>query len=311
MNKKVAAARLSIISNTFLIIIKAVAGLLSGSVSILSEAIHSAMDLLAAIIAFFSVRISDRKPDERHPYGHGKFENISGVIEALLIFVAAIWIIYEAIKKIIVQEAVDNLGWGFLVMFISAVVNIIISRRLYKVAKETDSIALEADALHLKVDVYTSLGVAIGLFLIWIAGYYINDPGITWYYILDPIVAIFVALLILRESYILLKTAYSPLLDVKLADEEINIIKEAIRNKNFGCIAFHQLRSRKAGHLKYVDLHLVVPQDYTVKESHDMCDNIEKEIESKINNIEVTIHVEPCTKSCDDCESYKGKIMPY
>lgn len=307
MNKKVATARLSIISNTFLIIIKAVAGLLSGSVSILSEAIHSAMDLLAAIIAFFSVRISDRKPDERHPYGHGKFENISGVIEALLIFVAAIWIIYEAVEKILLKYEVKNLGWGFLVMFISAVVNIIVSRRLYKVAKETDSIALEADALHLKVDVYTSLGVAIGLLLIWLAKYL----GMTGYYIIDPIVAILVALIILRESFILLKTAYSPLLDVKLADEEINIIKEAIRNKNFGCIAFHQLRSRKAGHLKYVDLHLVVPQDYTVKESHDMCDAIEKEIERMINNIEVTIHVEPCTKSCDDCESFKGKTMPY
>jgi len=300
MNKKVATARLSIISNTFLIIIKAVVGLLSGSVSILSEAIHSTMDLLASIIAFFSVKISDRKPDEKHPYGHGKFENISGVIEALLIFVAAIWIIYEAVEKILLKYEVKNLGWGFLVMFISSVVNFFISRRLYKVAKETDSIALEADALHLKVDVYTSLSVAIGLFLIWITGYYI----------LDPIFAILVAMLILRESYILLKTAYSPLLDVKLDDGEIDIIKKAISDKNFGCIAFHQLRTRKAGHLKYVDLHLVVPQDYSVKESHDMCDAIEKEIERMINNIEVTIHVEPCTKSCDDCESYNGKTIP-
>ncbi|MFA4851465.1 MAG: cation diffusion facilitator family transporter [Bacteroidales bacterium] len=301
MNKKVRTARLSIISNTCLIIMKTVVGIMSGSVSIISEAIHSTMDLLASIIAFFSVKISDGPPDEEHPYGHGKFENISGVIEALLIFVAAIWIIYEAVHKILIKYEVENLGLGFIVMFISSVVNFFISRRLYKVAKETDSIALEADALHLKVDVYTSLGVAIGLFLIWITGYHI----------LDPIFAILVALLILRESFILLKTAYSPLLDVKLADEEIDIIKKAIRDKNFGCMAFHQLRTRKAGHLKYVDLHLVVPQDYSVKESHDMCDAIEKEIERMINNIEVTIHVEPCTKSCDDCESYKGKTLPY
>ncbi len=301
MNKKVRTARLSIISNTCLIIMKTVVGIMSGSVSIISEAIHSTMDLLASIIAFFSVKISDGPPDEEHPYGHGKFENISGVIEALLIFVAAIWIIYEAVEKILLKYEVKNLEWGFLVMFISSVVNFFISRRLYKVAKETDSIALEADALHLKVDVYTSLGVATGLFLIWITGYHI----------LDPIFAILVALLIFRESFILLKTAYSPLLDVKLSDEEIDIIKKAIINKNFGCMAFHQLRTRKAGHLKYVDLHLIVPQDYSVKESHDMCDAIEKEIERMINNIEVTIHVEPCTKICDDCESYKGKPLPY
>jgi len=284
-NKKVRTARLSIISNTFLIIMKTVVGILSGSVSIISEAIHSTMDLLAAIIAFFSVRISDRKPDEKHPYGHGKFENISGVIEALLIFVAAIWIMYEAVNKILHQEEIDNLGWGFIVMFVSALINIIISRRLYKVAKETDSIALEADALHLKVDVYTSFGVAIGLLLIMVTGYRI----------LDPIVAILVAILILRESFILLKTAYSPLLDVKLPDDEIAIIKQAIESKKMGCVSFHQLRTRKAGHLRYVDLHLEVPASLSVKESHDICDSIEKEIETKLKNVEVNIHVEPCS----------------
>ena len=284
-NKKVRTARLSIISNTFLIIMKTVVGILSGSVSIISEAIHSTMDLLAAIIAFFSVRISVRKPDEKHPYGHGKFENISGVIEALLIFVAAIWIMYEAVNKILHQEEIDNLGWGFIVMFVSALINIIISRRLYKVAKETDSIALEADALHLKVDVYTSFGVAIGLLLIMVTGYRI----------LDPIVAILVAILILRESFILLKTAYSPLLDVKLPDDEIAIIKQAIESKKMGCVSFHQLRTRKAGHLRYVDLHLEVPASLSVKESHDICDSIEKEIETKLKNVEVNIHVEPCS----------------
>jgi cation diffusion facilitator family transporter len=272
---------------------KAAVGFMSGSVSIISEAIHSTMDLLAAIIAFFSVKVSDKKPDEEHPYGHGKVENISGVIEALLIFVAAVWIIYEALDKILNRKEIENIGWGFVVMSVSSVINYFVSRRLFKVAKETDSIALEADALHLKVDVYTSLGVAFGLGLIWITGYHI----------LDPIVAILVALLILRESYILLKTAYSPLLDTKLPDKEIEIIKDAINSEKFGCLDFHQLRTRKAGHLKYVDLHLVVPQRYSVLESHAICDAIEKNIESKIRNIEVHIHVEPCPGNCDICEA--------
>jgi cation diffusion facilitator family transporter len=295
MSKKVDTARLSILSNTFLIIMKAIVGVLTGSVSILSEAIHSFIDLLAAIIAFFSVKISDTPPDEKHPYGHGKYENISGVIEGVLIFVAAIWIIYEAVEKFMNLEEVLNIGWGFAVMMTSSVVNFFVSRRLYKVAKETDSIALEADALHLRVDIYTSLGVAVGLILIWITGYYQ----------LDPVVAIIVALLILRESFILLKNAYSPLLDVKLPESEIKIIKDSIVKFNTGCVDFHQLRTRRAGHLKYVDLHLVVPYNITVQESHNLCDTIETEIESRIKNIEVQIHVEPCSGDCESCENNK------
>jgi cation diffusion facilitator family transporter len=283
MSKKTRTASLSIFSNSFLIILKVIAGTLSGSVSIISEAIHSFMDLLAAIIAYLSVKVSDKAPDEQHPYGHGKIENISGVIEGFLIFIAAGWIIYEAIHKIRNQNEIEQVGIGFIVMFISSVVNYFVSRRLYKVAKETDSIALEADALHLKVDVYTSLGVALGLALIWITGYHI----------LDPIVAIIVAILILRESFILLKNAYSPLLDVKLPDKEIEIIKDSIEKHSKGLWNFHQLRTRNAGHLKYVDLHLELPADLSVQQAHDICDSIENDIERQIANIEIHIHVEP------------------
>lgn len=171
MNAKVSIARLSILSNTLLIILKLAVGLISGSVSIISEAIHSSMDLLAAIIAFLSVRVSDNPPDSRHPYGHGKIENISGVIEALLIFMAAIWIIIEAVKKLLGEKIeLEAIGLGSLIMLISAIINAIVSKRLYKVARETNSVALEADALHLKTDVYTSLGVALGLGLIMVTG---------------------------------------------------------------------------------------------------------------------------------------------
>jgi len=283
MNKKVKVARLSVFSNILLIISKVIVGIITGSVSIISEAIHSAMDLLAAIIAFFSVKFSDHPPDERHPYGHGKYENISGVIEAVLIFLAAGWIIYEAVHKLIRTTPVESIGIGSVIMLFSAIVNIIVSRKLYKVAKETDSIALEADALHLKADVYTSLGVGVGLLVIWLTGWYI----------LDPIIAILVAVFILRESYFLLKKAYSPLLDVKLPDNDIRIIEASIHKYTSGFLNFHQLRTRKAGFYKYVDLHLEVPKHLTVEEAHKICDNIENDIESKIKNIEVHIHVEP------------------
>jgi cation diffusion facilitator family transporter len=260
--------------------LKILAGLLSGSVSILSEAIHSAMDLLAAIIAFFSVKKSDTPPDKEHPYGHGKFENVSGVIEAVLIFVAAVWIIYEAVHKLIQPEPVDNLGIGAAVMTVSALVNLLVSRKLYRVAKKTDSIALEADALHLKTDVYTSIGVAAGLFLLWI----------TKLNFLDPVIAILVALLIFWESYELLRNAFFPLLDSSLTGKETLIISEVIRNKG---LAFHHLRTRKSGHYRFADLHLELPESMALKEIHRICDEIEHEIENRIGSIEVHIHVEP------------------
>ncbi|HNW88428.1 MAG TPA: cation diffusion facilitator family transporter [Bacteroidales bacterium] len=281
--KKVQTASLSIMSNIFLIVLKVIAGILSGSVSIISEAIHSGMDLMAAFIAFFAVRISGMPPDKNHPYGHGKFENVSGVIEALLIFVAAGWIIYEAIHKLINPTLPEQLGIGTLVMGISAIVNYFIANRLYKVGKETDSVALEADGLHLKTDVYTSLGVALGLSLIWITGIKI----------LDPIIAMLVAGMILQKSYVLLKKAFSPLLDTPLPEKEIKIIEQTINNHLTSGMSYHMLRSRKAGAKRYVDLHLEVPGIISVNESHKLCDLIEDEIEHKLDNIEVYIHIEP------------------
>lgn len=291
MNTKTKAARLSIFSNITLIIMKLFVGIFTGSVSIISEAIHSAMDLAAAIVAFFSVRISDKPADEQHPYGHGKVENISGVIEALLIFAASIWIIVEAVKKIIHPEDVGSIGLGFIVMFVSASVNFFVSKRLYKIAKQEDSIALEADALHLKADVYTSLGVGIGLLLIWV----------TKLSFLDPVVAILVALFILKEAFHLLKTAFAPLMDVKLSDKEISTITNTISKYNSLYCDFHDLRTRKAGSNKYIDLHIVFPENMTIKAAHDICDEIEEELEQSLKNTNVMIHIESCTHSCTCC----------
>jgi cation diffusion facilitator family transporter len=281
MNKKVKIARLSIFSNTLLIVLKLIVGLISGSVSIISEAIHSSMDLLAAIIAFMSVRVSDNPPDSRHPYGHGKIENISGVIEALLIFIAAIWIIFEAVKKLLGGEIIlDTIAIGSAVMVISAIVNTFVARRLYRVAKETNSVALEADALHLKTDVYTSLGVAAGLGLIIIT-------GITW---LDPVVAILVALFIIREAYFLLKKAFTPLLDTAWGDDEIQNLKEILRGLN---VNYHDLRTRLAGNYRFVELHIQIPENESVGIAHKYCDKIESVLMNNFSNLTVTIHVEP------------------
>jgi cation diffusion facilitator family transporter len=283
LNDKVNTARLSVISNSALIIIKLIAGFATGSISIISEAIHSSMDLVASVMAFYSVKVSSNPPDKQHPYGHGKIENISGVIEALLILIASIWIVYESTKKFSHLTLGHSLPAGIAVMLISALVNIIISRKLYKVAKATDSVALEADALHLRADVWTSLGVGISLFIVWLTGLAI----------LDPIIAILVAIVILWEAFTLLRSAFSPLLDTKLPDEEIDIIQNAIKAASPEKVKFHQLRTRKSGFRKFIDLHLEVPEELSVKESHEICDRIEKEIEQKIAGSEVVIHVEP------------------
>lgn len=282
-NRKMKVAALSIVSNSTLIILKIIAGAFSGSVSIISEAIHSGMDLAASIIAYLCVRISSKPADKEHPYGHGKIENISGVIEGLLIFVAAFLIIKEAINKISHPSAINETSIAIAVMLISGIVNIMVSRKLYKVAKEEDSVALEADALHLKTDVYTSFGVAVGLLLIKLTGIII----------LDPIAAILVALLIIKEAWNLCWNAFKPLLDNKLSDEEEARIREVIDSYNGKIIEFHQLRTRKSGNVKYIDFHLTVNKKLSVEESHSLSESIEDDLEKVIINTNVSIHVEP------------------
>jgi len=281
MNAKVSIARLSVLSNSLLIIMKFIVGFISGSVSIISEAIHSSMDLVAAVIAFFAVKVSDTPPDSRHPYGHGKIENISGVIEAILIFIAAVLIIFEAVRKLLGEQIVlDKIWIGSLVMIVSAGINAYVSHRLYKVARETKSVALEADALHLKTDVYTSVGVAVGLALILLT-------GIKW---LDPAVAMLVALFIIKESYTLLKRAFTPLLDTAWNEDEIEDLERKLNKLE---VNYHSLRTRVAGNYRFIDIHVEVPKEETVGDAHKYCDKIENELMSTYENLNVTIHVEP------------------
>ncbi|MCB4792863.1 MAG: cation diffusion facilitator family transporter [Elusimicrobia bacterium] len=291
MNEKVKYAKLSIISNSGLILLKFIVGIITGSVSIISEAIHSAMDLAASLIAYVSVRLSDTPPDKGHPYGHQKIENISGVIEAMLIIMASFFIIREAIKKLIQHQHVTMVGWGFAVMLVSAVVNIIVSKKLYKVARKEESVALEADALHLKADVYTSFGVSLGLLILWI----------TDLHFLDPIVAIIIALLILKEAFEMLKQAYTPLLDSQLSDDEVKKVGAVLDKYKDIFTGFHELRTRRAGKMKYIDLHLNAPKDMTIKEYHENCDLIETDIETALKNTNVLVHIEPCTDQCGGC----------
>jgi len=303
LDEKARVAALSIFSNITLVIVKLIAGTMTGSVSVISEAIHSGLDLLAAIIAFISVRISARPPDNEHRYGHGKFENISGTIEALLIFVAAIWILIEAYKKIIYGGEVHTLGVGVIVMAVASVANLLVSNILMKTAIKTESVALEADALHLRTDVYTSVGVLIGLGLI----------SMTKIQILDPIIAIIVALLITKAAWDITVKSFAPLLDRALPTDEEEQIMEALQLvRPDGLVGFHELRTRRAGAARYVDMHLVVPRDLSIAQVHTLCDLVELKINERLPMVNVLVHAEPCEDDdcilCPGCERIQNRM---
>ncbi|MGI6420840.1 MAG: cation diffusion facilitator family transporter [Syntrophomonadaceae bacterium] len=283
MDIKVKAAGLSVASNIALTAGKLVVGSIIGSVSVISEAIHSANDLLASFIALWAVRKSAQPPDQEHPYGHGKVENIAGTIEAVLIFIAAVFIISESIEKIRQGGEILEPGWGMLVMAVSAGLNFMVSSYLLKVGKEQDSVALEADGVHLRTDVYTSLGVMAGLGLIQLSGYWI----------LDPIIAILVALLIVKAAFDLLQKAFLPLLDTAADAETMDTVTEVLEDLKGEFIEYHDLRSRKAGRDVHIDMHLVVQAQMSIEEAHDLCDTIESRIQERLNYSHVLIHVEP------------------
>lgn len=299
--RKRGVAILSVASNTVLILVKIAVGLLIGSVAVLSEAIHSAVDLVASLIALFAVRKASEAADERHPYGHGKYENISGTIEAVLIFFAAIWIIYSAVRKLIHGGELDMPGWGVLVMLVSAIVNTLVSRRLFKVGRETDSVALQADGWHLRTDVYTSLGVMVGLLVIWVGGFIWPSVNLSW---IDPVVAIVVAVLIMKAAYDLTRSSARDLLDVSLPNEDVDWIPGFVKEHWPAVRSFHRLRTRKAGSTRFIDFHLAVDDDMSVGEAHELGDEIVVAIKERLPDSRVHIHVEPCAFECpESCES--------
>jgi len=268
-----------------------VAGILTGSVSILAEAIHSAIDLLAAVIAFISVRVSARPADKDHPFGHGKVENISGTVEAALIFLAAILIIYEAIKKMIVGPELELPEVGMGIMGLSVVANLLVSRYLLRVSRRTDSLAIEADAGHLTTDVVTSIGVLLGLLAVRLTGVQM----------LDPLVALGVALLIMHTAYRLTRKSFGGLVDERLPATEEQLITRCITEHMGELLGFHELRTRKAGTQREIDLHLVMSKTLTLEEVHNMCDHLEQDIRGSLSNVTMTIHAEPCETECGKC----------
>jgi cation diffusion facilitator family transporter len=296
------AARLSVLSNTILVIAKLFVGVLSGSVSILSEGVHSGIDLVAAVIAWYSVRESGKPADDVHQFGHGKIENVAGTVEALMIFGAALYIIREAIHKLASGVVgVESLGVGAAVMALSAIANYLVSRYLMRAAVRTDSVALKADALHLRTDVYTSVGVLGGLVAIKLTGIAM----------LDPIVAILVALMIIKAAWDLTRTAFVPILDAKLPDDEEMQIHDVMKSYHGRFIEYHKLRTRKSGHIRHIDMHLVVPRQMTVEQGHALSHELTAEIGERLPHSQILVQIEPCPGECPVCVVECPKVAAF
>lgn len=285
------AAKLSLVVVTGLIVLKVVVAVITGSISILAQAADSFLDLFAVAITFFAVGMATKPADKEHPFGHGKVEDIAAVVQAVLIFTAGGLIIYSAVHRIIVGATIELTEAGIGVMLVSIIVSVLLSRHLLKVSRTTDSIALEANARNIAVDVYSAAGVLAGLVAIRFTG--LN--------ILDPIIAMAVALFIMKAAYDVGRKSFGGLIDVKLPEAEEIEIKSCIAEHYSEVVSFHQLRTRRAGSQRYIDLHLVMPKNASVEEAHRMCDHLEQDIESRLHYTSITIHVEPCSIECDQC----------
>lgn len=280
-----------------LIIFKVAVSLLTGSISILAQAADSLLDLFAGLITFFAIRIAAKPADAEHPYGHGKAEDIAGVVQGILIFITGGLIIYSAIVRIREGSSIELAEAGIAVMAVSIVVSIFLSRHLMNVSRHTGSVALEANARNIAADVYSASAVLVGLAIVRFTG--IN--------IIDPILAIGVAIYILKIAIDTIRKPVSGLLDETLPSSQQAVIEECLRKHSREVSGFHALRTRRAGNQSYIDLHLVMARDIRLEQAHQICDRIELEIRSTLHEASVTIHTEPCDNECEQCAAICSK----
>ena len=293
---KSGAAGLSIASNATLIALKLAAGAVTGSIAILTEAIHSLIDLVASVIAFVSVRKADEPADAEHPYGHEKVENLAATIEGMLILVGAGIIVYEATHRLVVGSSVDSLGIGIAVMGFSVLANLCVSTVLYRQAKAHDSAALAGDAAHLRTDALTSAGVLVGLGLVEITG---NAS-------FDSITALVVAGAIVGAGIRIIRRSSGVLVDEALPPAEMDRIEEAIATARTEEVAgYHKLRARRAGSRRHIDLHVQYVTGTSLERAHELAHAMRDSIEAEIPQAEVLIHAEPeaSFREPDDSES--------
>jgi cation diffusion facilitator family transporter len=281
---KLRAAALSVVSNSTLILLKVIAASITGSVSILTEAVHSSVDLVASIVAFASVRKAGEPADETHRYGHEKIENLSAAIEGILILVGSAVIAFEAIRRLIVGGRLESIPLGIAVMGVSLFANVVVSTVIARRARATGSPALEADAAHLRTDALTSGAVLVGLVLV-------KATGAQW---VDSAVALAVDCVILITGVRVLTGASQVLVDTSLPRSELNEIRQVVEAfAPRGVVGYHELRTRRAGDRRYVDLHLQFQAGTSLEDAHRTAHEVQEEIGDRLPRTDVLIHLEP------------------
>jgi cation diffusion facilitator family transporter len=288
-DRKITAARVSIATAAGLATLKFAAGLATGSMAVLASAVDSLLDLLMSAVNFFAIRQAAQPADENHPFGHGKIETVATLIQALVIAGSGLWIIFESVRRLHQGVSLSRLGGGISVLLLGTVVSLLLARYLRRIARETDSSALAADALHFAMDVYTNLALVVGLAVIHFA----RTP---W---LDPVLSLLVACYILFEALRLVRHALRDVLDEELPEAVRQEVQRLIEAHQGDLLDYHSLRTRRAGSQKIMDFHLTVCKHLTVEDAHAIADHLEKRIEQDIRGADVTIHIEPCRR--DDC----------
>lgn len=276
------AAGASLAYNIIATLAKVVAAVVTGSVSLLSEAVHSGTDIVSSLIGYLSIRISAVPPDEEHPFGHGKVESLAGLAESVMLLAIVTYIAIESVMKLLHGSALQSLEIGIVVMALSAVTSFLTSIYVGKVGRRTDSLALTANGQHLLVDAVTSVGVLIALAVVHVTGWSVADP----------IIALLFAGWMAFGAIKLSAKAIHDLLDVRLPKSEVERIGEILKSDK-SLLSYHRLRTRRSGSMRYVDVHIVVPNDWSVIQAHDLADRLEKRIESDLAPAQAVIHVDP------------------
>jgi cation diffusion facilitator family transporter len=276
-------AWLSIAAAIATILLKGTAWWLTGSVGLLSDAIESFVNLASAMMALWILTVAAIPADDRHAHGHSKAEYFSSAFEGLMIVFAALSIIWAAVDRLWNLQPLESVGIGLAVSVVASIVNLLVARILLKVGRDNHSIVLEADAHHLMTDVWTSVGVVVGVGLVWVTGW-------LW---LDPVIAIAVALNIVWTGWQLMHRSAAGLMDVSLPEEKVAEIEAVLKSYREQGLDFHALRTRQAGSRAFVSVHVLVPGQWTVKEAHDWAERIERDIRKVMPRVNAMTHLEP------------------
>jgi cation diffusion facilitator family transporter len=290
-SSKKGAASLLLLVVIALILLKGIVSWVTGSLSVLAQAADSFLDLLSGIITLIAVRAAAKQEDEEHPYGHGKMEDFAGLGQGVLIGIAAVGIIYSSVLRIMTRSEIQLSEAAIAVMAISVIASILLSRHLKKVARRTNSIAIESSANNISADVYSALAVLLGLVLLRVTGLSI----------IDPIIAIGMALYILKIAYDTVRKPFQRLVDARLPQDTQELIKGSIMKYSHEVVGFHKLRTRQAGDEYHIDLHIVMRRDIPLETCHEICNKIEVEIQNGLPGSSILIHAEPCNDECNDC----------